>query len=143
MNWRWLIYDYIPVELNVPKNLKRTIRREVKDTSFINLNTNIPLRVVIFIALFIAELFLLGTLWVLLASLIYAVLITMVCSHLALGILMRKQNEKKTYQVLSDHGYGICANCGYLLFGLSPDHTLCPECGTKREPLVEQSETFR
>lgn len=129
MNWRWLIYDYIPVELNVPKELKRTIRREVKDTRFINLNSNTLLRVLMFIAFSIAELLLIGTLWILLASLIQAVLIAMVCSHLVLSILMRKLNEKKTYQVLCDHGYDICPNCGYDLRGV--DHEACPECGVR------------
>ncbi|MCH7573388.1 MAG: hypothetical protein IH891_10795 [Planctomycetes bacterium] len=46
-------------------------------------------------------------------------------------------SERRTYEILRQSGYDVCAPCGYWLKGLEDATDRCPECGTKRETLPE------
>ena len=49
------------------------------------------------------------------------------------AILQRARFAPCVYRATRQHGYDVCAKCGYWLKGLGDDISRCPECGTRRE----------
>lgn len=59
-----------------------------------------------------------------------------VCMFLALRVLHRMGVRKAMRRKLVESGVPVCLGCGYLLQGLSPESTTCPECGMTIEARV-------
>ena len=49
------------------------------------------------------------------------------------AVLERYRFAPCVYRATRQHGYDVCAKCGYWLRGLSDDIKRCPECGLARE----------
>ncbi len=134
MNWRWLIYDHIPADLNVPKVQRRAIRKEVAS------NLGIYFEPHALKALSVGIVSILLSFYVFTKASIYLqprypnygflimVLLVIHC-HCLFAVVFRSLYQKKTYQLLRQSGYDICLECGYWLKGLDDSNYRCPECG--------------
>lgn len=134
MNWRWLIYDSIPPELDLSREERRAVRKQVRAEarkmqgpsvfltwliSFLVV-ASIVLGIRFFLYFVVSKSYQVG--------LIYLFTFPFIV-HLVLALLWRYRYEKCTFRVLHDRGHAICLHCGYLLLGRSEDQTRCPECG--------------
>ena len=134
MNWRWLIYDYIPPELDMPRSRRRAIRREVRAAAReVRQKSGWRLQVLFLICLFTFVYLLKFVRHQLMPQGLTRRLISFVVfaltAYVLIALIWRARYEKRTYRVLRDHGYDICLECGYLLKGLPDDRDRCPECG--------------
>lgn len=144
MNWRWLIYDHIPVDLKVPKAQRRAIRKEVRNSlnifsstarALLGLCIGIAALLFLLIAFLIATDYLKSRYPSFDHPLLNIALFAIIGNCLFAG-LFRSLYQKKTYQLLRQSGYDICTRCGYSLKGLPEDHNRCPECGTTVPPIA-------
>ncbi|MCZ6834856.1 MAG: hypothetical protein O7G85_03705 [Planctomycetota bacterium] len=138
MNWRWLIYDYIPPEQNLSRGERRAVRKQVNAEarkmqrqsriltwpfSFI-LVAGVVLGIRFLIYFFISQRYPVGLVYLFTFPIIV---------YLILALLWRYRYEKCTFRVLNQRGHPICLHCGYLLQGQPddqpPDQARCPECG--------------
>lgn len=56
-----------------------------------------------------------------------------ICFVVGGAILQRSRFAPCVYRATRQHGYEVCAKCGYWLKGLGNDIARCPECGAERE----------
>lgn len=142
MSWRWLIYDHIPRELNIPRSQRKAIVKEARQglfalPEFARRARNL---VSIVVLLLLSAGLMLGLEYVIARkpprSVQYGYLMFMgLAIHLYCVIVWRSLLEKRTFRILRKRGYNICAECGYLLQGLPDDQEHCPECGTASDEM--------
>ena len=142
MKWRWLIYDYIPPELNVSRSRRREIRDQFRKQAagiWKRGWKTLLLGYILAIVGMSAYFFILNYLWTLVQwpYALNVILFAVVPVGLyLLGVaIWRARYEKITFDVLRQFGYRVCLNCGYRLDYARDDLGRCPECGTLPEPM--------
>jgi len=140
MNLRWLWFDHIPPELEVPKEARNAIKRRAQALAWERLPHfrvyppawRVAAAVIGGLTVVTAWLIWrlpLGLDWMVILWFVLGVsLIPVVGSWIAFAT-----STGGVRLALCQLGYLCCVKCGYPHIGLSKDVKECPECGTPRE----------
>jgi hypothetical protein len=142
MSLRWLWFDHIPPELNVPKEARKHIKHAAQAIARQRgtiARIRQEARTLLYLALVLIAVALVGF-WLLTAEpfgllassvafqSIYLFLIPSVSLWLAFRF-----GARNIHLACCQLGYLCCVKCGYVHTGLSKDVKECPECGAARE----------
>ena len=146
MNWRWLLYDYIPPELKISRDFRKGIRKKVRSDWHLLLGKDGLLCLFIWLISLTGCFYLLDWLMNIVnaSGLMMAAFTKVITIWTFAGVvyfshclIFSPLSARRTYEILRQSGYDVCAQCGYWLKGLDETTDHCPECGTKRETLPE------
>ena len=136
MPLRWLWFDHIPPELNVPREARRTVRRRAHLVatcgSWRSIIQHASLTVLFMVGLIVATIGVAVALQMTGGSRAIAT-VWLIASVVLLVWSMFALLSVHVRVTLCQIGYLCCVKCGYAHTGLSKDVKECPECGTPRE----------
>ncbi len=147
MNWRWLLLDYVPPELALTPEQRKAVTKRMYQLRHFSRRimwvlfgfgplAGLTLPYLSFRVLdsWLPTVGLPGG-W----SRLIAAIAPLLVFAIAYEFLLARLYVGPMRQALREAGHDICLSCGYWLRGLDEDIPRCPECGTLREPLPEQT----
>lgn len=126
--WRWLLFDYIPPEIELWPRERKAIRGAVRSHKVPLSREGWHRHLLAFVVLggLIALLFVFRRAFMPMPPLP----IVLVAVWLVNAVVYGPDRARRTYQELRERGFDVCPECGFWLRGAASD--VCPECGTAR-----------
>lgn len=137
MNWRWLKFNCVPLEIRLSTDERSELKRLIGRATGPGQHKVWRLRLVYFLCFLIVwtpliwwlrDIYGIDSTYSL-----FILLIGFLGMYVAALCILMPGRKQVTYLCLRQMGYQICANCGDSMRGHGDGVTACPQCGWRRD----------